>query len=66
MGKTLSKYTAAITFFDKNLLILSVTNGSAFITSSATHIGATVGTTSARFSLVFSISNINALKLLKP
>ena len=55
MSKRLSKYIAPFDYFDKSLIVLSVTTGSVSIASFATVIGAPVGTTSASFSLAFSI-----------
>ena len=56
MIKRLSKYIASFNYFDKSLIVLSVTTGSIFIASFATVIGAPVGITSASFSFAFSIS----------
>ena len=56
MSKRLSKYIASFDYFDKPLIVLSVTTGSISIASFATVIGAPVGIVSASFSLVFSIS----------
>ena len=56
MSKRLSKYIASFEYFDKSLIVLSVTTGSISIASFATVIGAPVGIVSANFSLVFSIS----------
>ena len=55
MSKRLSKYIASFDYFDKSLIVLSVTTGSIFIASFATVIGAPVGIVSAIFSLAFSI-----------
>ena len=65
MSKRLSKYITFFDYFDKSLIILSVTNGSISITSFANVIGATVGIPSASFSLAFSISTGIVRKLLK-
>ena len=54
MSKRLSKYIASFDYFDKSLIVLSVTTGSISIASFATVIGAPVGVTSASFSLAFS------------
>ena len=51
--KRLSKYIACFDYFDKSLIVLSVTISSFSIASSATVIGAPVGITSAIFSLHF-------------
>ena len=65
MSKRLSKYITFFDYFDKSLIILSVTNGSISITSFANVIGATVGIPSASFSLAFSISTGIVRKLFK-
>ena len=56
MSKRLSKCIASFHYFDKSLIVLSITTGSVSIASFATVIGAPVGTVSASFSLPFSIS----------
>ena len=56
MSKRISKYIAFFYYFDKSLIVLSVTTGSISIVSFATVIGAPVGIVSASFSLAFSIS----------
>ena len=56
MSKRFSKYIASFDYFDKSLIVLSVTTGSISIASFATVIGAPVGIVSASFSIVFSIS----------
>ena len=56
MSKRLSKYIASFDYFDKSLIVLSVTTGSIFIASFATVIGAPVGIMSASCSLAFSIT----------
>ena len=65
MSKRLSKYIASFDYFDKSLIVLSVTTGSISIASFATVIGAPVGIVSASFSLAFSISTGIIKKLLK-
>ena len=65
MSKRLSKYIASFDYFDKSLIVLSVTTGSISIASFATVIGAPVGIISASFSLAFSISTGIIKKLLK-
>ena len=65
MSKRLSKYIASFEYFDKSLIVLSVTTGSISIASFATVIGAPVGIVSASFSLAFSISTGIIKKLLK-
>ena len=56
MSKRLSKYIASFDYFDKSLIVLSVTTGSISIASFATVIGAPVGIASASFSLAFLMS----------
>ena len=58
MSKRLSKYIASFEYFDKSLIVLSVTTGSFSI-------GAPVGIVSASFSLAFSISTGIIKKILK-
>ena len=65
MSKRLSKYIASFDYFDKSLIVLSVTTGSISIASFAAIIGAPVGITSASFSLAFSICTGIVKKLLK-
>ena len=65
MSKRLSKYIASFDYFDKLLIVLSVTTGTISIASFATVIGAPVAMVSASFSLVFSISTGIVKKLLK-
>ena len=65
VSKRLSKYIAFFDYFDKSLIVLSVTTGSISIASFATVIGAPVGITSASFSLAFSICTGIVKKLLK-
>ena len=55
MSKRLSKYISSFDYFDKSLIVLSVTTRNISIASFATVIGAPVGITSASFSLSFSI-----------
>ena len=56
MSKILSKYIDSFDYFDKSLIVLSVTTGSISIASFATVIGAPVGIMSASCSLAFSIT----------
>ena len=56
MSKRLSKYIAYFDYFDKSLIVLSITTGTVSIVSLATVIEAPVGIISASFSLAFSIS----------
>ena len=65
MSKRLSKYIASFDYFDKSLIVLSITTGSVSIASFAAVIGATVGIVSASFSLAFSISAGIIRKILK-
>ena len=65
MSKRISKYIAFFNYFDKSLIVLSVTTGSISIASFATVIGAPIGIGSASFSLAFSISTGLIKKLLK-
>ena len=53
MSKRPSKYIASFDYFDKSLIILSVTTGSISIASFATVIGAPAGMMSASRSLAF-------------
>ena len=53
MSKRLSKYLASFDYFDKSLIVLSVTNVSISIASFAAVIGAPVGIVSVSFSLAF-------------
>ena len=65
MSKRLSKYIASFEYFDKSLIVLSVTNGRISIASFATVIGVPVGIVSASFSLAFSLFTGIMKKLLK-
>ena len=47
MSKNLNKYIASFDYFDKSLIVLSVTTGIIFIASLAAVIGAPVGIISA-------------------
>ena len=53
MSKKLGKYISFSDFFDKSLIVLSVTSGSVSIASIATVIGIPIGITSASLSLAF-------------
>ena len=64
-SKRLSKYIASFDYFDKSLIVLSVTTGSISIASFATVIGAPVGIVSASFSLAFSTSTGIIKKILR-
>ena len=65
ISNRLSKYIASFNYFDKSLIVLSVTTGSVSIASFATVIGAPAGMASARFSIAFSISIGTVKTLLK-
>ena len=65
MSKRLSKYIASFDYFDKSLIVLSVTTGSISIASFAIVTGAPVGIVSASFSLAFSMSTGIIKNLLK-
>ena len=55
ISKRLSKYVPFWDYFDRYLIVLSVTSGSISIASFATVIGAPVAKASPSFSLAFSI-----------
>ena len=65
MSKWFSKYIASFDYFNKSLIVLSVTTGSISIASFATVIGSFVGITSASFSLAFLICPRIVKELLK-
>ena len=65
MSKRLSKYIASFDYFDKSLIVLSVTTGSISIASFATVIGAPVGMMSASCSLAFSVTTGFVKRFLK-
>ena len=65
MSKRLGKHIIPFDYYDKSLIVLSVTTGSISIASFATVIGAPVGILSARFSLPFLIFTGIIKKLLK-
>ena len=65
LSNRLSKYIASFNYFDKSLIVLSVTTGSVSIASFATVIGVPAGMASARFSIAFSISIGTVKTLLK-
>ena len=56
MSQRFSKYFSFLDYFDKLLIVLSVTIGRISTASFATVFGGHVGITNASFSLVFSIS----------
>ena len=55
MSKKLSKYISFFDYFDKSLIVLSVTSGGVSIASFATVIGTPIGITSESLSLAFSL-----------
>ena len=55
MSEKLSKYISFFDYFDKSLIVLSVTSGGVSIAPFATIIGAPIGITSACLSLSFSL-----------
>ena len=67
ISKRVSKYMASFDYFDKSLIVLSVTTGSISIASFATVIGGmvTVGMVSASLSLTCSVKTRIVKKLLK-
>ena len=65
MSKRFSKYIAFCDYFDKSLIVLSVTSGSISIASFATVIGTPIGIASAGLSLTFSLSTGIVKKPLK-
>ena len=65
MSKKLSEYIYFFDYFDKSLIVLSVTSGGVSIASFATAIGEPIGITSASFSLAFSLCTGLVKKLLK-
>ena len=62
---SLSKYIASFDYFDKSLIVLSVTTGNISIASFETIIEAPVGIANANFSLSFSISTGIVKKTIK-
>ena len=56
MSKRISEYIASFDYFDKSLIVLSVTTSSISIASFSTVTGAPVEMPSANFSLAFSTS----------
>ena len=65
ISKIISKYIASFDYFNKSLIVLSITTGSISIASFSTVVGAPVGIISASFTLEFSISTGIIKKLLK-
>ena len=65
MSKKLSRYISFFDYFDKSLIVLSVTSGRVSIASFTTVIGIPVGIASASLSLSFSLCTGLVKKLLK-
>ena len=65
MRKKLSKYIYFFYYFDKSLIVLSVTSGGVSIASCATVIEVPIGITSASLTLAFSLCTGLTKKLLK-
>ena len=65
VSKKFSRYISFFDYFDKSLIVLSVTSGGASIAFFATAIGAPIGITSASFNLAFSLCTGLVKKLLK-
>ena len=65
MSKKLSKYISFFDYFDKSLIVLSVTSNSVSIASFTTVIGIPAGIASASLSLAFSLCTGLVKKLLK-
>ena len=65
MSKRLSHYIASFDYFDKSLIVLSLSTGSLSIALFATAIGAPVGMISTSCSLAFSVTTWIVQKLLK-
>ena len=65
MSKKLSKYIFFFDYFDKSLIVLSITTGGVSIASFATVIRAAIGITSASLSLAFSLCTGLVKKLSK-
>ena len=65
MSKKLSKYISFFDYFDKSLIVLSVTSGGFSIASFATVTGIPVGITSVSLSLAFSLCTGLVKKVLK-
>ena len=55
-SKKLSKYVTTFDYIDKILIVLSATSGGVYIISSASVVGAPVGTPGASFTLIFSLT----------
>ena len=66
MSKKLSEYISFFNYFDKSLIVLSVTIGSISTASFATTVGVPVGPARASLSLIFPLCTGLVKKLLKP
>ena len=60
----LSKYIAGFDYIDRSWIVLSVTSGGVSIISFTSIVGAPVGTASASFTLLFSLTTVIVKKLL--
>ena len=65
MSKKRTKYISFFDYFDKSLIVLSVTSGGVSIASFATVIGIPIGITSTSLNLAFSLYTGLVKKLLK-
>ena len=65
INKKLSKYISFFDYFDKSLIVLSVTSGSVSIASFATVIGIPIGIASASLSLTFLLCTGLVKKIIK-
>ena len=65
MSKKLSKYISFFYYFDKYLIVLSVTSGSISSASFATVIGIPIGIASSSLSFAFSLCTGLVKKILK-
>ena len=65
LSKKFSKYISFLDYFDKSLIVLSVTSGGVSIASFATVIGILIGITIASLSLAFSLCTGLVKKVLK-
>ena len=65
MSKRFNKYIASFDYFDKSLIVLSVTTGSISTASFSSVIRAPIGIASASFSLAFPISSGIVKEMLK-
>ena len=66
MTKKLSKYISFFDYFDKSLIVLSVTSGGISTASFATVTGVPIGITSASLNITFSLCTGLVKNLLKP